>query len=71
MYRETNTILDVDDNIRKRYNPNNRFVANRMQMKIERIKKKTTQQIKPNYGIEVLRPRNNTTEISLTPLSST
>jgi hypothetical protein len=40
-----------------------------MQMKIERIKKKTTQQIKPNYGIEVFRPRNNTTEISPTPFS--
>jgi hypothetical protein len=40
-----------------------------MQMKIERIKKKTTQQVKPNYGIEVLRPRYNITEISPTPFS--
>jgi hypothetical protein len=38
-------------------------------MKIERIKKKSTQQVKPNCGIEVLRLRNNTTEIGETPFS--
>jgi hypothetical protein len=38
-------------------------------MKVEKVKKKSTQQIKPNYEIGVLRPRYNSTDISPTPFS--